>query len=170
MGQHNLGILLADWYQISFQCTALLILGCNSTAFQHTRISTKISFQTYEENCPRLHHQNDPMLPERHQLFADLSVTCQVSLLQRKELPQSKNQHQKKDKTFRPILIAVKAILPHSWPPNWDLYAQAICQQSTLHSSTFIRCWNCCQSGLGLWYRSYIYKIYTYIPILIPRQ
>ncbi len=54
---------------------------------------------------------------------------------------------------FRSTLKAIQAIQPHSWPPKWDLYAQAACQQSTFFH--IYRCWNCCQSGLGLCCRSY---------------
>ena len=127
VGQHNSGIPLAHQYQMhglpqSFQCKVLSILGCYSTVFQHigfqgqllkyhSKPSKKIQLR------PSLGHINDPMPPERHQLFADLSHLSSFVAPKERASPKEESAFIKKQ-MFRSTLKAIETIQPHSWPPK----------------------------------------------------
>lgn len=120
-------------------------------------IAATIPFQTQQENLAK----TQPGSSKWSHTTRKTSVVCRsLGHLSRFVAPKQRASPKKepvltKKQTFKSTLKAIEAAQSHSWPPKWDLYAQVAYQQSTLHSFTFIRCWNCCQSELSLCSRSY---------------
>lgn len=150
VGWHNSGILLADQYQMhglpqSFQHTLLLILGCNSTAFQHTSFWGQLL--KYHSKPSKEIEPRPSMIPhhEKDTSCLQLSITSLVLLLQRKNFSKGSTSVHKNVKHSSSYRSYTARLLTSKMRSTRTGNLAAV-----LHSFTFIECWICCQSGLSL--------------------